>query len=474
MEKRQGRQTPTKSYVLPYTKTLGPEAIKLYNSARPDTKAMPWQELLIYDILAVNRDGHWVHLKYGYSVSRRNGKSEDGVIRCLFGIKHDEHILYTAHRSDTARAIWERVCDFANALHFRFKTYSSFGREGIEWCDPDATGEEKARKHFKIDFRTRNSSGAGLGSGYDTLIIDEAQEYTTEQESSLKYVVSASENPQTIYFGTPPTVVSHGNTFPQMRHAILSGEMQDAGWSEWSVDAMHDPQDIDAWYETNPSLGFRLQERIIRSEITTDKTDFNVQRLGLWLNYNQNTCITPADWEIGMVDKLPAISGKLYVGIKYGFDGANVSVCIAAKLRSGDIFTEALDCRPIRAGNEWILHFLKNADVKKAIVDGNGAQTLVEQCGVIRFKHVMIPKAAEVVQANNDFEQAVFSGQMKHMDQDSLDRVATNCEHRAIGSNGGFGYRTLSAGRDISLVEADALAFWLCKSDKRVKQIIHY
>jgi hypothetical protein len=231
---------------------------------------------------------------------------------------------------------------------------------------------------------------------------------------------------------------------------------------------------VDVWYETNPSLGIRLQERIVRSEITTDKTDFNVQRLGLWLNYSQNTCITPADWKIGMVDELPALKGKLYVGVKYGFDGINVSVCIAIKTKSDDIFTEAIDCKSIRAGNEWILNFIKNADVRKVIVDGNGAQTFIEQCDVIHFKRIMIPKVAEVIQANNDFEQAVFSGQMKHMSQDSLDKVATNCEHRAIGSNGGFGYRTLSAGRDISLIEADALAFWLCKSDKKVKQIVNY
>lgn len=65
-----------------------------------------------------------------------------------------------------------------------------------------------------------------------------------------------------------------------MRKKILSGEMADSGWSECSVDSMHDPQDVDAWYETNPSLGIRLQERVVRAEITTDEVDFNVQRLG--------------------------------------------------------------------------------------------------------------------------------------------------------------------------------------------------
>lgn len=474
MGERQGRQTPTKSYVLPYSRTKGKEAIELYNSAKSDVKAMPWQELLAYDILAVNNDDSWVHMKYGYAVSRRNGKSEIGVIRCLYGVKHDEHILYTAHRSDTARAIWERVCDFALSLGFKFKTYSSFGREGIEWGDPDASEEEKKLKHFKIDFRTRNSAGAGLGAGYDCLIIDEAQEYTTEQESSLQYVVSAAENPQTLYFGTPPTMVSRGNTFPQMRKRILSGEMPDSGWSEWSVDAMHDPQDVDAWYETNPSLGIRLQERVIRSEITPDEVDFNVQRLGLWLSYNQNACIKPAEWKIGAVSAVPALHGKLFAAVKYGHDNQNVALCIAVKTKSDSVFTEMIDCRPVKAGNEWILHFLKNADIQKAVVDGNGSKTLIEQCGTVGFRKITVPKVAEVMQANSDFEQAVFSGKLQHMEQPSLDELVTNCEHRAIGSNGGFGYRTLASGRDVALIESNALAYWLCETNKPAKQVVNY
>ena len=43
-----------------------------------------------------------------------------------------------------------------------------------------------------INFRTRSSKG-GLGEGYDLLVIDEAQEYTTDQETALKYIVTDSK-----------------------------------------------------------------------------------------------------------------------------------------------------------------------------------------------------------------------------------------------------------------------------------------
>lgn len=83
-----------------------------------------------------------------------------------------------------------------------------------------------------MEFRTRTSSG-GLGEGYDVLIIDEAQEYTEAQETSLKYIVSDSENPQTIMLGTPPTAVSAGTVFTKYRETVLAGRGFDSGWAEW-------------------------------------------------------------------------------------------------------------------------------------------------------------------------------------------------------------------------------------------------
>ena len=87
-ETRKGRQTPTQSIVLPYTKTYGNEAVDIYNTT--GRTAQEWQELLCYDIMAVNDDGLWVHTKAGYSVSRRNGKNEVVVMREMWGLKNNE------------------------------------------------------------------------------------------------------------------------------------------------------------------------------------------------------------------------------------------------------------------------------------------------------------------------------------------------------------------------------------------------
>ena len=76
------------SVILPYTETRGPEAIELFNSN--EKSILPWQDALTYDIMAVDRDGLWIHQKIGYSVPRCNGKSEIALASCIRGLKNGE------------------------------------------------------------------------------------------------------------------------------------------------------------------------------------------------------------------------------------------------------------------------------------------------------------------------------------------------------------------------------------------------
>lgn len=449
-----GRQTPTRSVVLPYTETKGPEAIAIYNAT--ERTAIEWQEALCYDIMAVNEDGLWVHQIFGYSVPRRNGKSENVLMRCLWGLKNGERILYTAHRATTSHSVWERLERMCAKADISVESsFRAFGKEHL-YCEGGSV----------IEFRTRTSSG-GLGEGYDLLIIDEAQEYTPDQETALKYVVTDSLNPQTIMLGTPPTAISAGTVFPKYRATVLSGEGYDSGWAEWSVDSMMDPHDTEAWYETNPSMGYHLDERKIRAEIREDPVDFNIQRLGLWLQYNQRSAISPNEWKALQTEALPELTGKLFVGIKFGNDGANVSVSVAVKTADEKRFVECIDCRPVRDGFEWIAMFLEKADTKKVIIDGAGkGENLADNLKRFGIKRVVLPKVAEIVRANAVFESDLNSATICHMEQPSVEQVVSNCEKRAIGSNGGFGYKSIKLGADISILDSIILANWACSEDK--------
>lgn len=455
---RVGRQSPTVSVILPYKDTKGPEAIELYNQS--GNTAIEWQEALTYDIMAVDDDGLWVHQKFGYSVPRRNGKSEMALARCIWGLKHGERILYTAHRATTAHSIWDRLAKLCPKVGISvLSSFKAFGKEHL-YCEGGGV----------IEFRTRTSTG-GLGEGYDTLIVDEAQEYTSEQETALKYVVTDSVNPQTIMFGTPPTAISAGTVFPNYRKTVLQSDSYASGWAEWSVSEMSDVYDVELWYETNPSMGYHLTERKIRSEIGDDRTDFNIQRLGLWIKYNQKSAISRNEWEALQVQELPKLKGQLFVGVKFGHDGQNVAVAVAVRTEGDKIFSEVIGCKPIREGVLWIINFIRHADVNKVAVDGkNGVSVLVDTMKEMKMKRPEIATVPQVIKANSMFDMAMEHGNFIHMKQSSVTQVVTNCERRKIGANGGLGYSSSLDGADIALLDSMILAYWICAETKAEKK----
>ena len=434
----------------------------------------------MYDILAVNEEGLWVHTKYGYAVPRRNGKNEIVAMREIYGLTHGEKILHTAHRTTTSASASKRLAALLSAagytevartkkdeIYDKHYTYSK--QMGLECITILGEGGGSC------SFRTRSSKG-GLGEGFDLLVIDEAQEYQDAEESALKYVVSDSRNPQTIFCGTPPTPVSSGTVFLKLRNGTLQGETKNAGWAEWSVDEPVDPNDREKWYETNPSLGTILTERKILDEIGSDHVDFNIQRLGLWLRYNQKSAISRAEWEEQQCTTLPKFTGKLFVGIKYGHEGDHVAMSVAVKTTEGKIFVEAIDCKSMRVGNGWILDFLSKADIETVVADGaNGQQLLADGMKKLHLKQPLMPTVKQVIVANAAFAQGLYDKRICHMGQPSLVQVVSNCEKRAIGTNGGFGYKAILDGARIELMDSMILAFWSCSEQKeKRKQTISY
>lgn len=469
-EGRIGRQRPTKAKILSYTKSKGTEAVKLYNQA-PDRKSMKWQTDLLKDIMAVEKDGSWTHLMFGYSIPRRNGKNEILVMRELWGLTKGEKILHTAHRTATSHSAWVRLVDLMKSIGYveftrykqgeeppenGFRTNKQFGLETIEMAHGGGV----------VSFRTRTDSG-GLGEGYDLLIIDEAQEYTEAQRSTLLYVVSASENPQTILTGTPPTAVSSGSVFKELREKVFNDETEDTGWAEWSIESEPPGDsyktDIDSWYETNPSLGIRLRERTIRStELQDDRIDFIIQRLGYWYSYSLAALITEDVWTALQADSMPELTGKLAVGIKYGKDGKDVSLSIAARTADGRFFIESIDCRPQRIGSAWLLSFIREIPYSEVLIDGQQAPRFIEDMEDLGLKNGRKATVPDVVNAADFFLQSVTDKEVTHMGQPSLTQSVTNCERRPIGNQGGWGFKSLKDEISVTLIESAALALYSC------------
>ncbi|MQW23895.1 MULTISPECIES: DEAD/DEAH box helicase family protein [unclassified Lactococcus] len=466
-EKRFGNQNPTQSVILPYTKSLSQEAIDIYHKSKHE--CYDWQVNMLDPIMAVDADGLWVHQKFGYSIPRRNGKTEVVYILELWALEHGLSTLHTAHRISTSHSSYEKLKKYLEDSGYK---------EGDDFNSIKAKGQERLELYATggvIQFRTRTSSG-GLGEGFDFLVIDEAQEYTTEQESALKYTVTDSQNPMTIMCGTPPTPVSSGTVFTSYREKLLFGQAKYSGWAEWSVEDECDIHDIEAWYNSNPSMGYHLNERKIEAELGEDKLDHNVQRLGYWPKYNQKSAISEKEWGDLKVSKLPTLKGQMFVGIKYGKDGANVALSIAVKTLSGKIFVETVDCQSVRNGNQWIINFLKMSGADTVVIDGQSGQSILNsEMHDFKLKAPILPTVREIVNANSLWEQGIYQKTICHADQPSLSKVVTNCDKRNIGNGGGFGYTSQFDDMDISLMDSALLAHWACSNVKpKKKQQVRY
>lgn len=476
MAARKGSQAPTTAVTLPYKRSHGKAAVDFYNSS--GRKALPWQEKQLRHILAVDKNGLYVHMNYGLEVPRRNGKNEVIAAREMYGLKIGERICHTAHRTTTSNSAFRRLYQLLISAGFQEcsrkkkempeKSFFASKQYGLESIELTGGGS--------IYFRTRTNNG-GLGEGFDLLIIDEAQEYTEKQQSALVYTVSDSKNPQTIFTGTPPTAISAGNVFPKMRKEAVEGRLEATGWAEWSLDELPgNPLDVALWRKTNPSFGYIVSERNIKQEWKGDAIDFGIQRLGVWITYDQKSVFSPAEWDELKAGKMPELQKDRFLAVKYGKDGQNVALAVASKTRDGKIFVEAIDCAPIRAGNGWLFEYFHNPAVAAVAVDGQNGQALLaaemDKRGFIKPK---LPTVAEVVSAGALFEQKLYAKEITHSGQKTLRDIVTHCEHRPIGSNGGFGYRSIDDGLDVCVLDAVVLALWLAATAKVVqKQRIRY
>lgn len=482
MAKDYGCQIPSKSvFLVSEEKTTEyEEAVEIYQ--RSGRTVLEWQIELLKHIMSKNEDGLYVHTKFGYSVPRRNGKSEVLGLREIQGLVNGEKILHTAHRTSTSHNAWVTLTRMLNDAGYvdkaeiskadfdkykpemMYKAHKANGLESVELADGGS-----------IQFRTRTSKG-GLGEGFDLLVIDEAQEYQDDQESSLKYTVSSSMNGQTIMCGTPPTAVSSGTVFVKFRNKTLAGEVKNAGWAEWSVEKQTDPHDKTAWFKCNPSLNFILSERAVEDEIGTDDMDFNIQRLGLWIQYNQKSAISENLWNSLKVEGRPNLVGGLHVGVKFGKSGENIALSVASKTNEGKIFVETLFCRPTTQGVEWIGDFLSKVNYHECVSDGKaGEQMLLDVAKEKKLRHIVFPNVAEVINANAMFEQALYTNNICHNGQPMLTQVVSNCKKRPIGSNGGFGYEAIVDEMEIAVMDSMIYAYWSCqKSKEHKKQNVQY
>lgn len=442
-----------------------------------------WQLKVLEAWLGERPAGKWSAGQCGLSVPRQNGKNGVLEVRELYGmIALGEKFLHTAHEVKTAQKHFRRMRYFfgekaddptakfpeLNALVTQVRNVN--GQEAIFLSNGGS-----------IEFVAR-SRGSGRGYTVDVLVVDEAQEYTDEQQEALMPTISAAPlgNPQTIYTGTPPGPGSPGTVFLRVRTQGVAGTSKRLAWHEWSVDGQVDVRDRALWAATNPALGIRLNLTVVMDELDAmSEGGFARERLGRWDEGVAEPSVIPRDtWVARGVEEAPT-GGIPSFGVKFSPDGSTVALSAARKSPDGSIHVELIARRSMGAGLGWLVEWLAGGDSPRwrtaaaIVVDGKAhAGLLVAELRKARVPAAVIvtPTTDQVTTAHAALLEAVKVGSvtvLDHPGQSTLvDSIAAS-GLRPIGTAGGWGFRPLGGGECTS-AESAVMAHWGAKASRRV------
>lgn len=455
-----GSQEPSVRIVPSYVRSDGMDACRILRAG--GLTLDPWQATALDDWMGRTPSGRWSASTVGGSVSRQNGKSLLIQGRASAGmIMFNEQVIYTAHLQKTATETFEEMADFfeGKALSKYVKTIkTAIGREQIVL---------KSGARIKFLARTRNG---GRGQHGDLLIFDEAQELDANQQASFLPAISASLNPQTSYWGTPPDPDTPGVVFRGIRDKARAGETSMTFWMEFSVDEIGDPKDKSRWISTNPALGRRILLSTIESEAEQlDADTFARERLGWWsevVKHEADYAIDKDAWD-KCKSSLPKPEGKTAYGIKFSADGSEVCLCGAVCPENGKARISLLERRRTGRGTRWLAEWLNERYMKAScvVIDGkNGSDVLIDRISdVWRMKNSIVrPSAKNVIAAVSLLVTEINEESVTwYSEQEALRESAVTSVKRSIGGGWGFG------GEDSTPIEAAALALWGARTSKR-------
>lgn len=291
---------------------------------------LPWQRWLSIHALETVPGGDFRFRVVIVLVARQNGKSagKRGVTLWRMYMRPGSRILGVAQDVSLAREQWSYCQD---AIHASPDLDAEWGHvrnvNGDEkfWAGPGGVYAIKAA-----------NDKAGRGTSNDEVNIDELR---TQRDwkawSSLSKTTMARPNSQIWCMsnaGDDESVVLN-----QLREAALSGRDPTIGIFEWSGEDGCELDDVRAWQQANPAMGYLISEAAIRSALATDppnvfRTEVLCQRvdqldgaidLAAW-----RACADPAGTMDGLRD-------RVVVCFDMAPDGQHATLAAAAQLDDG-------------------------------------------------------------------------------------------------------------------------------------------
>lgn len=483
--------------------TMGFEVIDFAESVL-NIKLHPWQKWLFIHALEVidKPDGSWV-LRFRtvvVLVGRQNGKTTMGAILSLFFLYalRSGLVIGTAQDLEQAEDTWAMCVDIAESNEELKDEIAHIWR---------TNGAKRLQLKGGRDYRVRASTRkAGRGKSADLVLLDELREHQTweaysalsktgiARESALLWCISNAGDGTSVVLrhlrmqahrllGDPDGIVAatgDAQAVPDDDDMLNDTAL---GIFEWSASPDLPITDKRAWAQANPSLGYTITERAIRSACADDPEDvFKTECLCQWVTAAVTPPFPVGAWEAGQdSDSSIAPDSQLWWGVDVSDDRTRSSIAVCGLRADRKWHVELVE---YRSGVGWLQKWFAERAPKyhgmHVAMQSKGAPiaALVDIIGAVDGVEILPCQGADVAgwcgrlyDAVSACDESTESDSVPiiHRPQPALDLAANIAKTRPLG-DGAWAWDRKGSLEDISPLVACTMAHGAATSIEKTKR----
>lgn len=450
----------------------------------------PWQKWLLIHAFEIvgSFDSEW-HFRFRtilVLVGRQNGKTTLGAVVALFFLYalRVGLVIGTAQDLEQSEDTWALCVELAKS--------DPELAEQIQhvWF---TNGAKRLQLKGGRDYRVRASSRkAGRGKSADLVLLDELREHQNFQaygalsktgiarEDAVLFCMSNAGDATSVVLrhlrqtahralGDPDGICTEGNAV-----AVDDDLLEDddtLGIFEWSAEPDAKKTDREAWAQANPSLGYTITERALRSACAQDPNEvFLTECLCQWVTATIAPPFPVGAWEKG-IDAQSEIApdSPLWFGVDVSADRTRASIAVCGLRADRSYHVELI---AYKTGLGWLQTWFAERVHKyrgmKVALQSRGAPvaSMAEIIGAVEGVTVVECAGANVAGWCGRFYDAVASlddetsetTPVYHIPQGALDLAANIASTRPLG-DGAWAWDRNKSAEDISPLVAVTMAF---------------
>jgi phage terminase large subunit-like protein len=393
---------------------------------------LPWQELILNDMSAIDEDGMFIKKSSLFCCARQSGKSHMMRMRMLAGLFcfGEENILMMSSQRKMAIRSLEIMVLTVEKNDFLLKQVKG-GKIDTAWRRTTGNEGLHLENGNRIEVVAANSDSA-RGLTADVLWIDELREVSEAAMDASKSTTLTRPNSQRFYTSNAGTVESE--VLINMRERSMSKPPRSLGFYEYSAPENCEIWDRKAWAMANPSLGILISEEAIEETIATStNVAARTETLCQYVNTGMTSPWTPGSWE-DLADKEMVMSPGMTVMFAFDVDPhtrRSASLVAGALLPDGRIALQLLQTwESLIAVDELQIA----VDIKKkcdewhprlVLHDSYTTAAIAER---LRNSGVAVEAVvgAQFYTACSTFKDAIDNKRVVHAGQEALDQMMLN------------------------------------------------